>query len=74
MTPARNEEIREKAADAFARTGTVRGTAKLIGRSVGWTHALLVEIGVRGNAEDFVEAQRARRERERIARDGEVES
>ena len=65
MTPARNDELREKAANAYAATGTVRGTAKLIGRSVGWTHALLVEIGVRGNEDSRVTAQRRRRKRER---------
>ena len=65
MTPARNDDLRDRAAAAFAATGTVRGTAKIIGRSVGWTHALLVEIGVRGNDDSRVKAQRRRRKRER---------
>ena len=65
MTPARDEALRERAANAYAATGTVRGTARLIGRSVGWTHALLVEIGVRGNEDSRVTAQRRRRKRER---------
>jgi hypothetical protein len=65
VTPARNDELREKAANAYAATGTVRGTAKLIDRSVGWTHALLVEIGVRGNEDSRSSAQQRRRKRER---------
>jgi len=67
VTPARNDELREKAANAYAATGTVRGTAKLIDRSVGWTHALLVEIGVRGNEDSRSSAQQRRRKREREA-------
>lgn len=67
MTPARNDDLREKAANAYAATGTVRGTAKLIDRSVGWTHALLVEIGVRGNEDSRSSAQQRRRKREREA-------
>lgn len=67
MTPARDEALREKAANAYAATGTVRGTARLIGRSVGWTHALLVEIGVRGNEDSRSSAQQRRRKREREA-------
>lgn len=67
MSPARDDALRERAANAYAATGTVRGTARLIGRSVGWTHALLVEIGVRGNADSRSAAQRRRRKREQEA-------
>lgn len=46
MPPTKDNRLREEAAAAYRRTGSVREAAEQMGRSPSWVHTLLQEAGV----------------------------